>query len=62
VVNIDVSVGGRLGDITGKGVDDAFKWKDGEGISITDRTVYDLCVHEEMFYSRSKNCPNVWLF
>jgi hypothetical protein len=48
-VDVDTGVSGGLGDVAGKGVDDAFKWKDGEGISVTDRTLYDLCVCEEMF-------------
>jgi hypothetical protein len=48
IVNIDASIGGGLDDITGKGVSSAFKWMDGEGISVTDRTVYNLCVREEM--------------
>jgi hypothetical protein len=48
IVNVDVGVGGRLDDITGEGVGDAFEWKDGEGIGVMDHTVYDLCVHEKM--------------
>jgi hypothetical protein len=46
-MDIDAGVSGRLGDIAGKGVGDAFKWKDGKGIGVMDRTVYDLHVHEE---------------
>jgi hypothetical protein len=46
-VDVDMGVGGGLGDITHEGVGDTFKWKDGEGISVMDRTVYDLHVHEE---------------
>jgi hypothetical protein len=49
VMDIDMGVGGGLGDIAGDGVGDAFKWKDGEGIGVTDHTVYDLCVREKAF-------------
>jgi hypothetical protein len=47
VVDIDVGVGGGLGDIAGKSVGDVLKWNDGEGIGVMDRTLYDLCVCEE---------------
>jgi hypothetical protein len=46
-VDIDTGVSGGLGDIAGKGVGNAFKWKDGKGISVTNRTVYDLRVCEK---------------
>jgi hypothetical protein len=46
-VDVDTGVSGGLGNVASKGVSDAFKWKDGEGISVTDRTVYDLRVCEE---------------
>jgi glycyl-tRNA synthetase (class II) len=38
-----------LGDVAGEHVGDAPKGDDGEGIGVTDRTLYDLRVHEEMF-------------
>jgi hypothetical protein len=47
-VDVDAGVSGGLGDIASKSVGDAFKWNDGEGIGVTDHTVYDLRVHEEM--------------
>jgi hypothetical protein len=46
-MDVDAGVGGRLGDIAGESVGDVFKWNDGEGISVTDCTVYDLRVREE---------------
>jgi hypothetical protein len=47
-MDIDAGVSGRLGDVASEGVSNTFKWKDGEGISVMDHTVYDLCVCEEM--------------
>jgi hypothetical protein len=46
-MDVDAGVSGGLGDVVGEGVGDVFKWNDGEGIGVTDRTLYDLHVREE---------------
>jgi hypothetical protein len=48
-VHVDTGVSCGLGDVAGEHVGDAPKGDDGEGIGVTDRTLYDLRVHEEMF-------------
>jgi hypothetical protein len=46
-VHIDVGVGRGLGNVAGECVGDAPKGDNGEGISVMDRTLYDLRVREE---------------
>jgi hypothetical protein len=46
-VGVSTGVSGGLGDIASKGGGSMFKGKDGEGIGVMDRTVYDLRVCEE---------------
>jgi hypothetical protein len=46
-VTVDTGVSSGLGDVASEGVGDMFKWKDGEGIGVTDCTVYDLHVCEK---------------
>jgi hypothetical protein len=47
-VYVDAGVGRGLGNVAGKCVGNALKGDDGKGIGVTDRTLYDLRVREEM--------------
>jgi hypothetical protein len=47
VVHVDAGVGRRLGNVAGECVSDVPKWDNGEGISVMDRTLYDLRVCKE---------------
>jgi hypothetical protein len=47
-VHVDMGVGRGLGNVAGERVGDVLKGDDSEGIGVTDRTLYDLRVREEM--------------